>query len=58
MILETCEVDDRVAFDTASGADRRARRESALERNGAHQPVLIEIAEGIDGRHGEPGPGQ
>ena len=58
MILEVCEVHHRVAFDTAGGADRRARRECAFERDGAHQAVLIEIAEGIDGRHGEPGPGQ
>ena len=58
MILEVREVHDRVAFDLPGGAGRRARRKCAARATCRAPAVLIEIAEGIDGRDREAGSGR
>ena len=50
VVLEARHVRDRVALNVARGVSGGARRELSFERACGDQRMLIEIAEGVDGR--------
>jgi hypothetical protein len=62
MVVEARHVGDRIAFDGArrTRGSGRTHRLAKVARHGqhAHSGVVIEVAEGVDGRHVETGPGR